>query len=98
LIYDPEIFDEVFSGYQPRWVSVLNRRFEDHLDHRHGSDVETSVQYRLPDAADIPRKLHLTVFLLLTVAQNSTYAYDKSCYIKKIHLYLETHVQIDIVC
>jgi len=25
--------DDIFSGYQPRQVSVLNRRFGDHLGH-----------------------------------------------------------------
>jgi hypothetical protein len=29
------LYDEVFSGYRPRQVSVWNRRFGDHLGHHH---------------------------------------------------------------
>jgi hypothetical protein len=38
----------VFSGYQPRQVFVLNRRFEDHLGHHHqGSDVSSLYLVRI---------------------------------------------------
>jgi hypothetical protein len=46
----------IFSGYQPRQVSILNQRFEDHLGHHHHQGLtltltmtemvfETLVQY-----------------------------------------------------
>jgi hypothetical protein len=34
--------DEIFLGYQPCQVSVLNQHFKDHLSHHHkGSDEST---------------------------------------------------------
>jgi hypothetical protein len=60
-------FDEVFSGYQQRQISVWNRRFEEHLGHyqipndddyddrdgpRNVGFIQTS------DAADSLRRLH----------------------------------------
>jgi hypothetical protein len=46
----------IFTGYQPRQFSVLNRRFEDHLGHHHHRSLmmmmmtemvlETSIQYK----------------------------------------------------
>jgi hypothetical protein len=41
------LYDEVFSGYQQRQVSVLNRHFKDHLSHHH----------QILDAADSPEDL-----------------------------------------
>jgi hypothetical protein len=62
-------FDEIFSGYLPCQVSVLNQCFEDCLSYHHlGSDVShvtcdqdgpqniNSVQS--PDAAGSPRRFH----------------------------------------
>jgi len=43
-------FDEIFSGYQTRQVSVWNRHFEDHVRSLIAMTtemiLETSVQYR----------------------------------------------------
>jgi hypothetical protein len=47
-------FDEVFSGYQPRKVSVWNWHFEDHLGHHHhhyhqGSDHQIQILIGNPE-------------------------------------------------
>jgi hypothetical protein len=53
----------IFSGYQPQQVSVLNRRFEDHLDDDDDDDddrdgIRNVGSIRITDAADSPRRLH----------------------------------------
>jgi hypothetical protein len=55
------MLDDILSGYQPRQVSVLNRRFEDHLGHHHqGSDdgPRNVGSIQIPDAADSPRRFN----------------------------------------
>jgi hypothetical protein len=58
--------DEIFSGYQPRQVSALNRRFEDHLGHDDDDDDDDGDGPRnvgsmqTPDTTDSPRTLHCT--------------------------------------
>jgi len=51
--------DEIFSGYQPRQLSVLSRRFEDDLGHRRRQDGPRNVgSIQTPDGADNPRRFH----------------------------------------
>jgi hypothetical protein len=56
------IFDEIFSGYQPRQVSTLNRRFPKD-DDRDGSRNVGSIQ--TPNTADSPRRFHRIYYVVL---------------------------------
>jgi hypothetical protein len=42
-------FDEIFWGYQPLQMSVLNRRFEDHLGYHHRIVLEKSIYFQILD-------------------------------------------------
>jgi hypothetical protein len=61
-------FDEIFSGYQPRRVSVSNRRFDGHL----GRSLMIMMMMtdmvlgsmQTPDAADGPKRFHRMVIML----------------------------------
>jgi hypothetical protein len=60
-------FGEVFWGCPLRQVSMLNRRFEDHLGHNHqGPDMSHHTSRNVgsvqtTDVADSPRRLHLKI-------------------------------------
>jgi hypothetical protein len=66
------MYDEIFSGYQPRQVSVLSRRFGEHLvhhqgcddDHRDGPRNVGSIQ--TPGAADSPRRGFIKSLMMMT--------------------------------
>jgi hypothetical protein len=61
-------FVVVFSGYELRQVSVLNRRFEDPDDDDDDDDrddLRNVGSVRTRDAADSPRRFHQIQYVLL---------------------------------
>jgi len=68
------IINVVFSSYQPRYVYVLYRRFDDHLGLGLGLDDDRDGHrnigtIRTLNVADSPRRLHHELSWLLVWAQ-----------------------------